>query len=531
MSEAATDLFERRHLGPRPADVDHMLDVVGAPSLGAAVAGQRSNAARRLWFGAASSRSLRRAVAVPAMVVAAALGWAGVARDGSTVVRDAHTHPSTVSRNLLSSALEAYETTQARLGALPVGQRAWAEIGRVLETAEELFRVGRPRESESLLRHLSLLPELAEGAKPSDVADGRVSRSTYHRLWAEILRYEGRTDEGLAHSADAVQWVSPPRGTQERKSLILAAAVHGESLAELGDDSGVSLIEEHLEQAQVSVGSESELVARSLCALGAGLFYQRRLLDAEAFIEQCGARTARTLGVDSLEYASYEAFSGAVHWGRDDRDAAMSKTRSALARTAGLLGSTESRLVIELMSNVGTLLWMRGELLPAETRLREALELAERVLGPSSRQTSVILQSLAVTLRRAGRLAEAEGVQRRNVKIRSQPGRNAVDLATAHETLAAILRQRGRVKESLGYSESALRIRQERFGGRSLLTASSQMELARCLLAAGRPERAAQLLAEVVETRRRMLRKDSPLLQESRDLLVESLIRRDRAET
>ena len=37
MSEAATDLFEHRHLGPRPADVDRMLDVVGAPSLGALV--------------------------------------------------------------------------------------------------------------------------------------------------------------------------------------------------------------------------------------------------------------------------------------------------------------------------------------------------------------------------------------------------------------------------------------------------------------------------------------------------------------
>ena len=37
MSEAATDLFEHRHVGPRPADVDRMLDVVGAPSLGALI--------------------------------------------------------------------------------------------------------------------------------------------------------------------------------------------------------------------------------------------------------------------------------------------------------------------------------------------------------------------------------------------------------------------------------------------------------------------------------------------------------------
>ncbi|MCY4075709.1 MAG: glycine dehydrogenase (aminomethyl-transferring), partial [Acidobacteria bacterium] len=37
MSEAAADLFEQRHVGPRPADVDRMLDVVGAPSLGALI--------------------------------------------------------------------------------------------------------------------------------------------------------------------------------------------------------------------------------------------------------------------------------------------------------------------------------------------------------------------------------------------------------------------------------------------------------------------------------------------------------------
>ena len=37
MSEAATDLFEHRHLGSRAADVDRMLDAVGAPSLDALV--------------------------------------------------------------------------------------------------------------------------------------------------------------------------------------------------------------------------------------------------------------------------------------------------------------------------------------------------------------------------------------------------------------------------------------------------------------------------------------------------------------
>ncbi len=37
MREAATDLFEHRHLGPRPADVDRMLDAVGAPSLDALI--------------------------------------------------------------------------------------------------------------------------------------------------------------------------------------------------------------------------------------------------------------------------------------------------------------------------------------------------------------------------------------------------------------------------------------------------------------------------------------------------------------
>ena len=37
MSEAATDLFEYRHLGPRSADLDHMLRVVAAPSLAALI--------------------------------------------------------------------------------------------------------------------------------------------------------------------------------------------------------------------------------------------------------------------------------------------------------------------------------------------------------------------------------------------------------------------------------------------------------------------------------------------------------------
>ena len=340
----------------------------------------------------------------------------------------------------LGSALARYVLAQVQLAEMPAVSPASIEVDQILKTITELVRVGRPREAEDLLQALKSWSEVGDPKGLEQNTQRRRQVSAYHRLWAEILQFEGYTSKALEHSGDAMKWVHPPRDALEERSLILAAGVHGESLADSGDTAGITLIEEHLERAKDVAGVESDLVTRTMCSLGASFFYQRQLLEAEAFIEQCGARTARIIGVDSLEFATYEAFSGAVQWARGDREAALVKTQSALDRHRNQLGGLESRLTIDLLASLGTLFWMDGEFIAAEGRLREALALSDQILGASSRQTSVILQSLGVALKRSGRLEEAESVQRQNVAIRGQPGRSEVDLATAHHGLAAILR-------------------------------------------------------------------------------------------
>ena len=70
-----------------------------------------------------------------------------------------------------------------------------------------------------------------------------------------------------------------------------------------------------------------------------------------------------------------------------------------------------------LMGRLGTLLWAKALHQEAEDLKRRALALDESHFGPESTQVAVRLNNLAQTLQATNRLAEAEPLMRRMLKI------------------------------------------------------------------------------------------------------------------
>ena len=113
---------------------------------------------------------------------------------------------------------------------------------------------------------------------------------------------------------------------------------------------------------------------------------------------------------------------------------------SGHARSLYLLGSIES---------------VRFELDSAEVKLRRALQVARDVEDQSL--VARIERSLAMTLQRADRQAEAEGILRRSLdELLTRGNADEVSLASAERAIATVLVDLGHVDESISHFESAL---------------------------------------------------------------------------
>ncbi len=472
-----------------------------------------------------------QAVAVRLLVPGTLLFWVLTTHSGSeqpSVRLSPSRHPQL---DLLDSTLAAFDLARVRLSGATASHQSWDDLDFALETVDELIRIGRPSEAEVLLDDLGSSDRLVDVAEPVFDVEERTRRSALHRQRAKILYSKGQVDRGMRQAESALRWLALPRTTLEARAWVLAAIVKGEIAAEVGEANGLRILEDSFEMAKQTFGNGSELAIKSLCSLGAGYFFQRQLLEAEVYIGQCGVSTARLFGFDSLEYVSYQKLSAALQRARGAGQVATSQVQSALSRAEHILGSLESDLAIGLLVDKGTCLRLNGDLSASEKGLRQALELTDQILVKGFRRRNEILQNLGTTLLRAGRLAEAEAIQRRNLLALKRLGSGPIDLATAYQSLAATLRERGRPEQALAYSESALEILVERFGQQNLLVANSQMEVARNLVAVDRSRQAILLLTQAVATLDRSLSDDSLLSRESKDLLDFALARQGRKET
>ncbi|KAG2487438.1 hypothetical protein HYH03_014005 [Edaphochlamys debaryana] len=134
----------------------------------------------------------------------------------------------------------------------------------------------------------------------------------------------------------------------------------------------------------------------------------------------------------------------------------------------------------------------------AEPLYRQALELAQRVLGPDDPETIDALHSLAGCLESQGRYQEGEALYRQALELvqRRLGPQNPDDSAGSSVRLADCLESEGRFQEAEVLYRQALELWKGARGPENRMTINSEYWLAKCLQAQGRFEETEPLFRE-----------------------------------
>ena len=150
----------------------------------------------------------------------------------------------------------------------------------------------------------------------------------------------------------------------------------------------------------------------------------------------------------------------------------------ALSISEGALGPEHPDTVIDL-SNLATLLQVRGDLAGARPLLERVLAMAERMHGPEHRTTATRLNNLAHLLWQQGALDAALPLFERALTICEKlVGPDHSDTALAVNNLAVVLRAKGQLAAARPLYERALTIRNATLGRDHYLTGTSINNLA-----------------------------------------------------
>jgi len=131
---------------------------------------------------------------------------------------------------------------------------------------------------------------------------------------------------------------------------------------------------------------------------------------------------------------------------------------------------------------------------PAETFMRQALEINEKLYGADSVKVARSLNSLGEILSEMNRNEEAEPLIRRSLAIITEKdGRDSSELIAPLNNLAAILSETGRTADAERFSRAALRLKEMRYGPDHPETALGMNTLGKILTDAGKFEESAQV--------------------------------------
>jgi tetratricopeptide (TPR) repeat protein len=138
----------------------------------------------------------------------------------------------------------------------------------------------------------------------------------------------------------------------------------------------------------------------------------------------------------------------------------------------------------------------------AETLLRSALVVLERVPAAHRHERAVALNNLAALRYRQGDFEEAEALYRRalTIKLELLPS-DAPEIASTLNNLAIVLRKRGATEEALAMYAEALRVFRRGLQPSHPSIAKCARNYARLLRAVGRVDQAAELEAQIAATR------------------------------
>jgi serine/threonine protein kinase/Flp pilus assembly protein TadD len=191
-------------------------------------------------------------------------------------------------------------------------------------------------------------------------------------------------------------------------------------------------------------------------------------------------------------------------------------------------GLVDSLLLLSLIED------FEGDYEAAERNAREALDLL-RQSSPHSEKESTALQQLGVSLKKLGRLDEAEGLYRESLAIRREiAGKDDEEAVSTITSLAELLRVQGRLDEAEALHREALAAARRIHGSTHPLVGSCLNNLGLVLQDREEFKAAERVLREALEHDRRLYRGDHPGLANRMNnlaALLKTMERYDEAET
>jgi tetratricopeptide (TPR) repeat protein len=388
----------------------------------------------------------------------------------------------------------------------PTARRTADEIGRRLDGAEALLRVGKHRDAlasaaglRAAARAVGWPPlvaraELVVGNAEAEAADPALAQASLE----EAARVAGRArdDATVAAALTSLVWVIGFKESRSKEGLALRPAV---------------------EAAIARVGDAPLLRANLLYNVGVVLTGEKAFPAAlEALGEAARLRIAE-LGADSPFVARvYGAMGNALN--DDGRfEDARDKLERAHAIFAAALGA-DNPYALSAENNSANSLLLEERFAEAEQRYRSILPSFESVYGPGSRQVSVVLANLAIVLEKQQRYAEALADYQRALAIREQIlGRDHVGSTDVMTDMAELYHLLHRDAEAVATLERVVAIRAARDGADGVTLVVPLSQLARVLLETGRPADAVATEERTLAIARAKLRRGHPHL---RDILL-----------
>ncbi len=267
-----------------------------------------------------------------------------------------------------------------------------------------------------------------------------------------------------------------------------------------------------------TAGAASQLTAGLRSELGTVLLRQGRFADAEAVFQtalQAPDGAAETVVRGNLLNAY-----GAMLLERHDYSRAESLLREALALRQRIQGPRNSR-ALSTLSNLALLLHQTGRLAEAVKLYREVLERRREIYGPRDRNVASALHNLALAEFDLEHVEQSELLVREALSIQTEAvGPKHPDVAFHLTLLGGILRTRGELPASETALREAIAIRRAALPAQHPDLAASLVSLTRLLLDAHRLGEAAQAAEEAVTIRRAALKQGDQRITEAEELLA-----------
>ena len=232
-------------------------------------------------------------------------------------------------------------------------------------------------------------------------------------------------------------------------------------------DEAETTLERVLAIREKALGPDHAEVAAALDRLGGIAIARGHYAEAERTLQRALAVHERALGADHHDTAMTRVALGRIRHAEARYGEAEALFERALASLRKSPQPEHRMLAATVINNLAVVAQDQGRLALAETRLREALAIQEKGLGPESIAVGNYLNNLADVHVRQGRYAEAERLLRRSLQITEKTlGPDHASTASSLGNLATLLTYQGRAEEAEGLQRRALAVTEKALGPR-----------------------------------------------------------------